>query len=593
MRKAVLAILLCAAPLLTAPAQASQSLIDRQALREAERVYSRGAGSGSSSIVPLPLRGAQAQTRDVVTSVASNRALGRMARHDGPARVLVGVRARSQLPGVARLLERLGAAPEAFEPIGVLAATVPSAAALARALAGDPRVAYVERDTRVPIAADPFDIADPQHGGLKYTWFYDDVRAAEALAAAGGGSRRTVAVMDTGLDRNHPEFAGRIARVYDTHLGSKDVTDFAGHGTFVTGLIAAIDGNGIGGKGVAGNTKVLAIRASRDRLGTFTERDLLRGIAFAVRRGADVLNLSLAGDGLNPSVGRALGVAFYNDVLPVAASGNMGDAKNNFGEFNPVQFPAAFLGGRSGAPGIGLSVAATRPNGTHASFSTHNRFVSLAAPGASTGSCRFGVLSTLPASRETAWDLPDPYGNRPCNRVFSQGNVRFAYGEGTSFAAPIVSGIATLVWQVERRLASEQVAEVLIRSARQTRGSGWNEYTGAGIVDGKAATDLARAYDVISPRAKGKARRSGGRVTVRVRKVKDRSESGREVAGHVTYGLLVSRDAGKDYDVLVTGRRRAFRKAIRLKGAKANVFVATACDGNGNCGVKRLGRFKR
>ena len=171
MRKAVLAILLCAAPLLAAPAQASQSLIDRQALREAERVYSRGAGSGSSSIVPLPLRGAQAQTRDVVTSVASNRALGRMARHDGPARVLVGVRARSQLPGVARLLERLGAAPEAFEPIGVLAATVPSAAALARALAGDPRLAYVERDTRVPIAADPFDIADPQHGGLKYTWF--------------------------------------------------------------------------------------------------------------------------------------------------------------------------------------------------------------------------------------------------------------------------------------------------------------------------------------------------------------------------------------------------------------------------------------
>lgn len=592
MRKAVLAILLCAAPLLTAPAQASQSLIDRQALREAERVYSRGAGSGSSSIVPLPLRGAQAQTRDVVTSVASNRALGRMARHDGPARVLVGVRARSQLPGVARLLERLEAAPEAFEPIGVLAATVPSAAALARALAGDPRVAYVERDTRVPIAADPFDIADPQHGGLKYTWFYDDVRAAEALAAAGGGSRRTVAVMDTGLDRNHPEFAGRIARVYDTHLGSKDVTDFAGHGTFVTGLIAAIDGNGIGGKGVAGNTKVLAIRASRDRLGTFTERDLLRGIAFAVRRGADVLNLSLAGDGLNPSVGRALGVAFYNDVLPVAASGNMGDAKNNFGEFNPVQFPAAFLGGRSGAPGIGLSVAATRPNGTHASFSTHNRFVSLAAPGASTGSCRFGVLSTLPASRETAWDLPDPYGNRPCNRVFSQGNVRFAYGEGTSFAAPIVSGIATLVWQVERRLASEQVAEVLIRSARQTRGTGWNEFTGAGIVDGKAATDLARVYDVTAPRTKAEARRVGTSVSVRMARTQDRTEEGRELAAGVTYGLLVSRNGGQTFSAVTKRRTRPLRRSVVLRGTRTNVLAATACDGNGNCTVKRLGRFE-
>jgi len=44
---------------------------------------------------------------------------------------------------------------------------------------------------------------------------------------------------------------------------------------------------------------------------------------------------------------------------------------------------------------------------------------------------------------------------------------------------------------------------------------------------------------------------------------------------------------------VVSGRRRPFRKAVRLKGPKLNVFVATACDGNGNCGVKRLGRFRR
>jgi hypothetical protein len=75
--------------------------------------------------------------------------------------------------------------------------------------------------------------------------------------------------------------------------------------------------------------------------------------------------------------------------------------------------------------------------------------------------------------------------------------------------------------------------------------------------------------------------------------VKDRSEAGRELAGHVTYGLLVSRDGGKQYSVLVSRRRRAFRRSIELRGSKANVFVASACDGNGNCGVKRLGRFRR
>lgn len=578
MRKAVLAILVCAAPLASSPALASQSLLDRQALREAERVYSQAAGS--SSVVPLPLVPSRAEnTSDTIASVAS------LARSAGPERVLVGVRAHRQLDGVARVLTSLGATPEAFEPIGVLAATVPSGAALARALDGDPRVAYIERDEKFQVAADPFDVPDPAHGGVKFTWYYDDVRAGDALAAAGGGSRRTVAVLDSGLDMSHPEFAGRVARVYDTHLGSKDVTDLYGHGTFVTGLIAAIDGNGIGGKGVAGNTKVLAIRASRE--GEFTERDLLRGIAFAVRQGGDVINMSLAGDGVPRSVARALDAAFYNDVLPVAASGNLGNSENDFAVFNPVQFPAALLGGRNGAPGTGLSVAATRPNGAHADFSTHNRYVSLAAPGASGGSCRFGVLSTLPASLDTEWDNP-----RSCNRIFTQGGTRFAYGEGTSFAAPIVSGIAALVWQVERRLASEQVADVLIRSARQTRGRGWNEFTGAGIVDGKAATDLARVYDVIAPRAKAQAQRLGNSVKVRMTRTKDRSEPGRELAGRVTYGLLMSRNGGRNFSVVASAGKRPVKRTVALRGSKANVLAATACDGNGNCSVKRLGRFR-
>ena len=361
------------------------------------------------------------------------------------------------------------------------------------------------------------------------------------------------------------------------------MTDTVGHGTFVTGLIAAIDGNGIGGKGVAGNTKVLAIRGSHGD--DFTTRDLLRGIDFAIRRGADVINMSLAGAQSpdTPTVARALAYAFLNDVLPVAASGNTGTAGN------ALQFPAAVLGGRRGGPGIGLSVGAAKPDGRPADFSTHNDYVSIAGPGAS-DDCERGVLSALPAFTGTAWDVVED-GTCP-SLIVPQGGVRFAYGQGTSFAAPIVSGIAALAWQVEPRLASEQVAEVLIRSANQTVGRGWNEFTGAGVVDGRAATALARSYDVVSPRAKGRARRSGARVKVRLTRSKDRSEPGHELAGHVTYGLLVSRDAGRNFRVVVSGRGKPFRKAVRLKGKRANVLVATACDGNGNCGVKRLGRFR-
>jgi subtilisin family serine protease len=577
MRKAVLATLICAAPLLSASAHASQSLLERQALREAQHLDAQAAASGG--VVPLPLARVPAATR---------RALAWLKRSSGPQRVLVGVRSHGQLRGVARVLRRLGTAPETFTQIGVLAARVPSGAALARELAGDRRVAYVERDTKLRATADPFDVPDPEHAGYKYTWFYDDVRAGDALAAAGGGSRRTVAVMDTGLDLSHPEFAGRVAAVYDTHLGGKDVTDFDGHGTFVSGLITAIDGNGIGGKGVAGDTKVLAIRASID--GDFFERNLLRGIAFAVRRGADVINLSLASSDTIPSVSRALKAAFHNYVLPVAASGNLGNSRDG-GKYNPLQWPASVLGGRNGAPGIGLSVAATRPDGRPAGFSTHNRFVSLAAPGASTGSCRHGVLSALPSRFPTAWDLPDDDGVPPCNNVFLAGGLRFAYGEGTSFSAPIAAGIAAVVWQVERRLASEQVADVLIRSARQTRGSGWNEFTGAGIVDGRAATALARVYDVTAPRARAEAVRVGGGVSVRMTRTKDRTQKGRELAGRVTYSLLVSRNAGRSFSV-VTSRRRPIRRIVALRGRRLNAVTASVCDGNGNCAVRRLGRYR-
>src|SRR5829696_10079728 len=329
MRRAALATIVCAAPLVCAAAHASGGLLEAQTLREAAHHEVRPAAPGP--VMPLPLP----ETRVPATTPASAAELASIARVRGPRRVLVGVREHADLARVARALRELGAAPEAFGPIGVLAANVPSGAALVRALDGDRRVAYIERDRRLRIAADPFDVPDPAHGGLKFTWFFDEVRAAAALSAAGGGSRRSIAVMDTGLDVSHPELAGRVAGTYDTRTGGRHVTDRVGHGTFVSGLIAAVDGNGIGGKGVAGNTRVFAIRGSRD--GGFSETDLLRGIAFALKRGADVLNLSIAGDRVDSSVARALGLAFYNDVLPVAASGNRGE------EGNPAQFPAVVL----------------------------------------------------------------------------------------------------------------------------------------------------------------------------------------------------------------------------------------------------------
>lgn len=575
MRRAVLATFLCAAPLLAASAQASTGMLEREALREALRHSPHAASNG---VVPLPL---PEPLRASSASVRSE--LARVARSTRPERLLIGARTHADLDGLAAAVRALGAQPELFETIGALAATVPSGAAAVAALRHDPRVAYIERDRTLRVAADPFDTLDPTSGPppLKFTWAYDTVRAGEALATVGGGSTRIVSVIDTGLDVNHPEFAGQVTRVFDTASGGTDVTDIVGHGTFVSGLISALDGNGRGGKGVAGTTKLIAVRASTD--GGFTVSDLIGGIDFSIRRGADVINMSLAGDAssFTQTQARALEAAFFNDVLPVAAAGNKAE------EGNPIEFPAAAIGGRQGGRGIGLSVAATKPDGGWGPFSNHNEFVSLAAPGASGTDCRFGVFSTLPANTGTEWDDT----TNLCNNIFTEGTtVRYAYGEGTSFAAPIVSGLAALAWQAERRLASEQVAEVMVRSAN---GAGWNEFTGAGVVDGKNAVDAAAIYDVIAPKARGKARRRGNRVKASVSRTQDRTDAGDELAGSLTYGLLVSRDGGNSFGAIVRGRSRPFSKNVRLKGRKTNVLVGTACDGNGNCGVKILGRFKR
>ena len=566
----MLATFLCAAPLIAAPAQASTAMLEREAVREALRLR---AHSARAQFVPLPL------AEPARASAAAARGeLAQIAHSDAAVRLLVGVRAQADLGAVAAELRALGAAPERFEIVGVLAATVRSGAAAVAALRGDPRVAYVERDPTLRAAADEFDRLDPATG-IKYTWAYDTVRAGEAIAAVGGGSARIVSVIDTGLDVNHPEFAGQIQRTFDMLSGSANVTDFFGHGTFVTGLIAALDGNGLGGKGVAGTTKVLAVRASTD--GSFALSDLIGGIEYSIRRGADVVNMSLAArfEAFTQSFARALEAAFFNDVLPVAASGN--NAENG----NPLEFPAAAVGGRRGGRGIGLSVAATKPDGTVAPFSTHNSFVSLAAPGASATDCRYGVFSTIPPATTPPWD------EGGCFEVSAgAGGARYAYSSGTSMAAPLVSGLSALAWQAERGLASEQVADVLVRSAA---GSGWNEFTGAGVADGMRAVEIADIYDVLGPRAHARTRRRGNRVRVTVTRSRDRTQPGDELAGKVTYGLLVSRNGGRRFSVIASRRRRPFSRTVRIRGPRRNLLISTACDRNGNCGIRRLGPFKR
>jgi subtilisin family serine protease len=198
----------------------------------------------------------------------------------------------------------------------------------------------------------------------------------------------------------------------------------------------------------------------------------------------------------------------------------------------------------------------------------------------------------VPRDPNTIWNASPS----ECEPPFSieYGGGRWGYGQGTSFAAPLASGIAALVWQVEPELQSEQVGHVLTRSARQTFGSArWNEFTGSGVVDGAAASALARIYDTDPPRALGKARKRGrSRVAIRLSRTSDRTDPGHELAGGVAYTAALSTDGGRSFRRLKRSTR-PFRTSLRLRGGRRHLVVAVACDANGNCDVRRLGSFRR
>ncbi len=158
----------------------------------------------------------------------------------------------------------------------------------------------------------------------------------------------TVAVIDTGVDYNHPDLAANMwvntqeipdngvdddnngfvddihgaAVVSESFSHSGDPDDDHGHGTHVAGIIASTGANGVGGVGVAFNSKIMAIKAAQYS-GVLTTADIAEGIYYAVDNGADVINMSFGGYGRSQVEEDALALAYSQAVL-VAAAGNDG-----------------------------------------------------------------------------------------------------------------------------------------------------------------------------------------------------------------------------------------------------------------------------
>jgi thermitase len=157
-----------------------------------------------------------------------------------------------------------------------------------------------------------------------------DIDAPEAWRLAHGHRDIVIAVLDSGIDATHPEFEGRILPGLDFVDEDADPTADHPHGPFVTGLIAANAGNGIGIAGVDHAASVLPVKVlNRDNRGTVS--DLVQGLLYAA--GADVINLSLVNYGASETLEAALRYArdAGSTIVACAGNGGIGDADRSAG----------------------------------------------------------------------------------------------------------------------------------------------------------------------------------------------------------------------------------------------------------------------
>jgi hypothetical protein len=285
-----------------------------------------------------------------------------------------------------------------------------------------------------------------------------------------------VAVIDSGIDGQHPDLVGRVVAAR-SFVGGSAYTDQQGHGTFVAGLIAANPFNAEGIAGLAFNAQLMVAKVVEPD-GTVSLEAEVAAIHWAVDHGARVINLSLGGvrDPLNPQLDTyspleqaAVEYAYSKGVVVVAAVGNGPQSPKTPWGF--AHYPAAL-------PHV-IGVSAVREDGKVPDYSNRDAvYNDLAAPGAA-------IFSTIP--RQLTLQTPEcvdhPYSD--C------GSKEFQEGIGTSFAAPQVSAAAALLLGQDPGLKPDQVSWLLERSADDSNPStgcakcpvGRDPYTGWGTLD--------------------------------------------------------------------------------------------------------------
>jgi subtilisin family serine protease len=415
-----------------------------------------------------------------------------------------------------------------------------AAAALARAVPG---VEYAE-----PVVASRKLVFTPNDPLLDRQWYLNAINAFDHWPEQPPQPPVLVAVVDSGIDRAHPEFAGRIADA-KTFVSTPAGTDEFGHGTVVAGEIAAALGNGqgIAGTGIPVRLLVAKVVSKDGRISLLAEA---RAIRWAADRGARVINLSLGGprdptnrrrDTYSRLEHAAIDYATRKGAIVVAAAGNC---------LAPV-CPERYASYPAALPHV-IGVSSVTPDGSSPSFSNRDRvYNDLAAPGTDMFSTYPGALSVSGCSLA---------GYTAC-----AGRPSIRSPRGTSFSAPLVAAAASVLVGERgllglRPLHASQIAQLLKRTASDLGTPGRDQRSGHGRLNVAAAVDAVDA-NALPPRDRFEANDDAGsrafRLSRRARTViatLDRFEDMRDV-----------------YRLRLAARQRV---ALRLEGrGNANLFL--------------------
>jgi thermitase len=238
--------------------------------------------------------------------------------------------------------------------------------------------------TYLPAAKNTY---SPGDGYLVEGWGVDKIEAREAWQITTGDPSIIVAVLDTGINKDNPDLAARV--VADVNFSNSPTSDdLYGHGTHMAGTIAAI----------APECRLMNVKVADDT-GKCQPSVVAKGIFWAIRHGAEVINMSLAMTA-SPDLEEAVNYAWEQGAIIVAAAGNKGTSEPSY----PAYYSDC------------IAVAGTNENNSLALLSSYGDWVDVAAPG-------FNIYSELP-------------------------NNQYGYKTGTSAATAHVSGVAALVFSV-------------------------------------------------------------------------------------------------------------------------------------------------